>query len=148
MKTAAIVLAVLLASVLLQAPAPRAENAHAENAHAENAHGAAASDPVFVPMAPLVVPVFYAGDVRLHLIYVVQLEAGDADAGARIRENMPRLRDAYLRALAGMADRIGEGPPPDLERVKRTLAAASERVLGPHVVNEVLIQRSFSRRPS
>jgi len=47
-----------------------------------------------------------------------------------------------------MADRIGDGPMPDDERVKRTLGAASERVLGPHVVNGILIQRSFSRRAS
>jgi flagellar basal body-associated protein FliL len=137
MKSAAILLAVLLASVVLQAPAPRAEEGHA-----------APSGPVYIAVAPLVISVIHAGDVRLHLTYVVQLEAEDADAGQRIRDQMPRLRDAYLRALAAMADRVGEGPPPDLERVKRTLSAASDRVLGPHVVNEVLIQRSVSRRPS
>ena len=138
MKATAILLAGLLCGAALQAPA----------AHAEDSHAAAPSGPVFVPVAPLVVPVFSAGQVRLHLYYVLQLEAGDADAGARIREQMPRLRDAYLRALAGIADRIGDGPMPDDERIKRTLGAASERVLGPHVVNGILIQRSFSRRAS
>ena len=108
----------------------------------------AAGRPVFVPIAPLVVPVIHAGEVRVHLVYVVQLEVGDAAAGARIAEMMPRLRDAYLRALAGMADRVGAGDPPDIERVKRSLGAASDRVLGPHVVREVLVQRSFTRRPS
>ena len=138
MKAVAILLAGLLCGAVLQPTASRAEDAHAP----------APAGPVFVAVAPLVVPVFHAGDVRLHLVYVVQLEAGNAEAGARIREMMPRLRDAYLRALAGIADRMGEGAPPDLERVKRSLSAASERVLGPHVVNEVLIERSFTRRAS
>ena len=138
MKATAILLAGLLCGAVLQVPA----------VHAEDSHAAAPSGPVFVPVAPLVVPVFSDGGVRLHLYYVLQLEAGDADAGARIRELMPRLRDAYLRALAGMADRMGDGPMPDDERVKRTLSVASERVLGPHVVHEILIQRSFSRRAS
>ncbi len=75
-------------------------------------------------------------------------EAADAAAGVRIRDQMPRLRDAYLRALAVIADRMGSGPAPELERVKRALAAASARVLGDHVVNDVLIQRSFLRRVS
>jgi len=135
MKAAAILLAMLLASAPIAA------------AHAEEAHPAPAG-PVFVPIEPLVVPVFHGGDVRLHLVYVVQLEVGDAAAGARIREMMPRLRDAYLRALAGVADRVGGGAAPDLERIKRSLSAASDRVLGPHVVNGVLIQRSFTRRAS
>ncbi len=137
MKAAATLLALLLCSFVLQATAPRAEEAHP-----------APSGPVFVPVDPLVVPVFHAGSVRLHLIYVVQLEAGDAAAGARIREMMPRLRDAYLRALAGIADRVGSGSAPDVERVKRSLTAAGERVLGPHVINGVLIERSFARRAS
>jgi flagellar basal body-associated protein FliL len=137
MKAAATLLAVLVCSAMLLVRAPRAEEAPVVPA-----------GPVFVPVDPLVVPVFHAGDVRLHLIYVVQLEAGDAAASARIREMMPRLRDAYLRALAGIADRVGSGAAPDIERVKRSLAAASERVLGPRVVNGVLIERSFSRRAS
>lgn len=139
MKAIAIVVAVLAGSVVVQAPAPRAEDAHGAPAPA---------GPVFVAVDPLVIPVIDAGSVRRHLVYVLQLEAADAAAGARIRDQMPRLRDAFLRALANIADRVGNGPAPDVERVKRSLAAASERVLGPHVVNDVLIQRSFLRRVS
>ena len=136
-------------AIFLSACLVIAGQAITRSAHAEDAHGAPASTgPLYVPIAPLVVPLIRGSDVRRHLIFVVQLEVADANAGARVREMMPRLRDAYLRALARLADRQDDSTPPDLERVKRGLAAASGTVLGEHVVLDVLVQRSFVRRPS
>lgn len=118
------------------------------SARAEDAHAPAAAGPIYVPIDPLVVPLIRGSDVRRHLIFVVQLEVADAAAGARVREMMPRLRDAYLRALVRLADRQDDTAPPDLERVKAGLVTASGRVLGDEVVRGVLVQRSFVRRPS
>ena len=135
----AAVLVLVLALAALGWPSP---------ARAEDAHAPAAAGPIYVPVDPLVVPLIRGSDVRRHLIFVVQLEVADAVAGARVREMMPRLRDAYLRALARLADRLDDSTPPDLERVKRGLATASGQVLGQQVVLDVLVHRSFVRRPS
>jgi flagellar basal body-associated protein FliL len=142
MKAFAILAAALLCLGSLAAgpTAARAEDAH----HGAEEH--APQGPVFVAIEPLVVPVIRGSEVRLTLVYVVQLEVADADAATQARAQMPRLRDAYLRALAGIADRSGADVTPDIEWVKRSLAAASNRVLGEHVVREVLVQRSFTRR--
>ncbi len=138
-RRSAAILALVLALAVPAWPGP---------AHAEDAHAPAPAGPIYVPVDPLVVPLIRGSDVRRHLIFVVQLEVADAAAGARVREMMPRLRDAYLRALARLADRQDDTAPPDLERVKRGLATASGQVLGQHVVLDVLVHRSFVRRPS
>lgn len=65
---------------------------------------------------------------------VISVEAGIdvADAGLRSRaaQSAPRLRAAYAEALRDFGAALLPGAPPDVERLARTLQAATDRVLG------------------
>lgn len=65
---------------------------------------------------------------------VVTIEAGldipDEKLRAAAMRSMPRLRDAYNRALAGIGPSTPRGGTPDLDRVSDAMQKITDQVLG------------------
>jgi len=126
----------------LQAPAEGDKTAAAA---AEGEHKAAA-EAVFVDVGEIIVPV-YSRDGKDKLMVVrFELELGDVMPVDEVRYLLPRLRDAYIGTLSTLAGR-GELVEESQRNatIKRALKLASDRVLGPDVIADVLIQRAWQQ---
>src|SRR5581483_369433 len=99
-----------------------------------NAAAAAANpgDPVYVDLAPLVLPVIDGDKVQQVLQFTVTLQVADEKTADHIRAVKPRLTDAYIQDLYGALDRrrVLDGKVLDIERLKDELKRVSVGVLG------------------
>lgn len=103
--------------------------------------------PVFVQLAPISLPVFDGGEVIRQASLVLSLELAKGKSENDIAEKRPILRDAFIGALYAFYDRRhSEDRVIDAEAIKTRLQKAANRVLGPGVVQDVLIQQAFERR--
>ena len=126
----------------LRAPA---EGDKAATAAAEGEHKSEAKA-VFVDVGEIIVPV-YGRDGKDKLMVVrFELELGEVMPVEDVRYMLPRLRDAYIGTLSTLA---GRGELVEESRrnatIKRALKLASDRVLGPEVIRDVLIQRAWQQ---
>ncbi len=101
---------------------------------------------VFVDVGEIIVPV-YGRDGKDKLMVVrFELEIGDVMPVDEVRYLLPRLRDAYIGTLSTLA---GRGELVEESRrnatIKHALKLASDRVLGPDVIADVLIQRAWQQ---
>lgn len=103
---------------------------------------------IFVKLRPLILPVMGRDQVDQMLVLIVALEVPSMEAAARVDSVQPRLTDAFISVLYGALDNgsVMEGTLVDVSRIKTKLADASERVLGPGIVKNVLIQ-TVNQRP-
>ena len=62
-------------------------------------------DGVFVEMEPLTVPFVQDGKFAHYIVLTVSLEVKSQDYATRCREQIPRIRDAFVGALHGLAER-------------------------------------------
>ncbi len=98
----------------------------------------------FIKLDPLQIAVTPDGRRFYQVLLAVSLEVPQAENQAVVEKLMPRLRDAYIRELYGRpVNRDGRWGPQELELVKRRLLAQSDRVLGPGVVSNVLVQQAL-----
>ena len=75
------------------------------------------------------------------MLLVVNLEVGSKRDIARVREMLPRLRDAFVTELHALAaTRSPDQRLINVGRVKARLIAGAHKVLGPGVVRDVLVQ--------
>jgi hypothetical protein len=94
-----------------------------------------------------VIPVIEGDEVTRSVSVGVVLELAEGQTAASIEAKRPVLVDAFYRELYGMfaqrsgADRIAED-----RTVKERLGRTADRVLGPGVVREVLIQQLFEQQ--
>jgi flagellar FliL protein len=124
--------------------APEGEQAAAPEA-TNTGHGAA-PQASFVDVGEIIVPV-YSRDGRDNLMFIrMELEVGAAMSADKVRYLLPRLRDAYIVTLSTLA---GRGELVEESRrnatIKRALKLASDRVLGPDAVKDVLLQRAWQQ---
>jgi len=101
---------------------------------------------VFVDVGEIIVPV-YSRDGKDKLMVVrFELQLGDVMPVDQVRYLLPRLRDAYIGTLSTLAGR-GELVEESQRNatIKRALKLASDRVLGPDVIADVLIQRAWQQ---
>ena len=131
--------AILLLIGLLTAGAARAEEASKD--------GVNPGDPIYVDMAPMVLPVIDGDRVQQVLQFTVTIEVPDEKAADHIRAVKPRLTDAYIQDLYGALDRrrVLDGKVLDIERLKDELKKVSVAVLGDKGFGEILIQRVSQR---
>jgi len=129
--------------LLIVLPAVAAEHGPSKAAKKEGT----VEGPTFVKLPPIVLPVFNSQNKvtrQAGLVLALELTAGKTEAD--IEPNRRKLYDAFLTDLytlydqAGGANRVIE---PSL--IKQRLQETSERVLGPGIVHEVLIQQAFER---
>lgn len=104
--------------------------------------------PVFAQIGPMIIPVLGAKTVEQNITITVSLEVDDDAAKDIVKAQSPRLVDAYVQALYGGIDKgqVLEGQLLNIPAVKTKLMEATEKVLGPDVVSDVLIQ-SVNQRP-
>lgn len=109
--------------------------------------------PAFVQVGPLILPIVGETRIEQTVIVVVSVELADDPTKEAVRIYVPRLADAYLRALYGSVGRsdIIEGQLVSIPAVKAKLTAATHAVLDPIVgkemVNDVHIQ-NVTQRPA
>jgi flagellar protein FliL len=125
----------------LEAPA---EGEHAA-VPAEGEHKAEAKA-VFVDVGEIIVPVYNRDGKNNLMVVRMELEIGEAMAVDEVRYMLPRLRDAYIGTLSTLA---GRGELVDESQrsatIKRALKLASDRVLGPDAIRDVLLQRAWQQ---
>jgi flagellar FliL protein len=101
---------------------------------------------VFVDVGEIIVPV-YSRDGKDKLMVVrFELQIGDVMPVDEVRYLLPRLRDAYIGTLSTLAGR-GELVEESQRNatIKHALKLASDRVLGPDAITDVLIQRAWQQ---
>jgi hypothetical protein len=103
--------------------------------------GSAPEPPRFIDLDPLIVPVFHGSEIVTTIQISVKLEAIGIINETKIGRIKPRLSDAYIKDLYSFIPRLLENQ----ERVnvfiiKKRLQMVSERVAGPGVVSDVLVQ--------
>lgn len=100
--------------------------------------------PVFVELQPISAPVIRKSRVRYYVHFGVSLQLVDEAAKERVYQQMPRLRDAFLRDLHGRSVmRSDDAEEIDFDAVKMRLMAQAEQVLGRGAVRDVLLTRAL-----
>jgi len=128
---------------LLKPPAADAKAAVAKPAEAEHKSEAKA---VFVDVGEIIVPVYNRDGKNNLMVVRMQLEIGEVMPVDQVRYMLPRLRDAYIGTLSTLAGR-GELTEESQRNatMKHALKLASDRVLGPEAIKDVLIQRAWQQ---
>jgi flagellar protein FliL len=104
--------------------------------------------PIFVDLDPVTVPVIRDGQVIQHMTFVVVLQVGTEAERGLVTKSMRRLTDAYIKELHVLLARRFAWEDGDIvPLVRKRLMAASERVMGPEAVEEVLVKGIQSRKP-
>lgn len=114
-------------------------------APAEDPHKAEAKA-VFVDVGEIIVPVYNRDGKNNLMVVRMELEVGEVMPVDEVRYMLPRLRDAYIGTLSTLA---GRGELVDESQrsatIKRALKLASDRVLGPEAIRDVLLQRAWQQ---
>lgn len=98
-------------------------------------------EPKFLDMDPLVISLFDADKLAGTIQIVVKLETSSDANSILIQKQMPRLNDAFLRELHAFIPRHLRGADRlDLPVVKDRLQMVADKVLGPKIVSNVLVQ--------
>ena len=104
--------------------------------------------PVYAQIGPMIVPLMGAKNVQQNIMFTVSLEVDDEVTRESVRAQGPRLTDAYVQALYGGLEtgQVIDGQILNIPALKAKLQEATDKVLGPDVVHDVLIQ-SVTQRP-
>jgi flagellar FliL protein len=95
----------------------------------------------FVKVDPLSLPVIREGRVVRHVTVILTLEVPEGGANRVVFKSMRQLQDAYIHELHSLYSRRFAWEHNRLIHfVKRRILAASEKVLGPDIVHEVVVQ--------
>lgn len=98
-------------------------------------------DPVYVHIAPMVLPVISDEGVEQLVTLVIDLEVKDFNVADTVHSQMPRVRDALMRALYGGLGKgtLRNGKLVDVAKVKAKIQKAVTDVIGDGL-RDVLIQ--------
>ena len=104
--------------------------------------GRFAGDPVYVHLEPLVMPIITEDGAEQIVTLLIDIEVKDFDAGDLVHSNMPRVRDALLRALYGGlgSGKLQNGRMVNVTAIKNRATKAIGEVIGAENVREVLVQ--------
>jgi flagellar FliL protein len=107
----------------------------------------AVEGPTFVKLPPIVLPVFNSQNkVTRQAGLVLALELNPGKTEADIEPNRRKLYDAFITDLYSLYDQTGStGRAIEPGLIKQRLQETSDRLLGPGIVHEVLIQQAFER---
>ncbi|MGE0253879.1 MAG: hypothetical protein AB7N54_15715 [Alphaproteobacteria bacterium] len=99
------------------------------------------AEPVFVRMDPLHVAFYVGNGDRRRLAISARLEVdGARHDDSFVYAFMPRLREAFMRALTDRPIPGADDGKPDLVHIKNRMRAAAIDVVGAGVVADVLVQ--------
>lgn len=104
--------------------------------------GRFAGDPVYVHMAPMVLPVISDQGVEQLVTFQIDIEVKDFDVADHIHTIMPRVVDSLMRALYGGLGQgsLRRGKLVDVTKIKAKATAAISEVVGAEGIRDVLIQ--------
>ncbi|CAA7617824.1 flagellar basal body-associated protein FliL [Magnetospirillum sp. UT-4] len=98
--------------------------------------------PAYVEFGLLIVPVVQDREVRKQAEMILRLEVPHNKQDV-VAQNLPRLQNAYLQDMMSFLPRHLRGTDQlDHDVIRRRLTQLSERVLGPGLVRDVLIEQS------
>lgn len=96
---------------------------------------------VYIDLDPLFIPFQSVAGNRHKIVVVLSLEVGRArKEDKRVRSLMPRLREAYVRALTSRPFPGTEDGSIETVYLKNRIRAENIKVLGIGVVNDVLVR--------
>ncbi len=129
-------------------PDPLQDHSATSNAPKDAAGNFVGEGPFYVNIAPFVLPVIGEKGPEQLISLVITLEVVDGKAAAIIKQRLPRLNDAYLQTLYGALDQklVNKGQLVDIGLVKQRLRAPTERILGPDVAKDILVQAVAQRK--
>jgi len=97
--------------------------------------------PLFVDVPQLLIPVFEGDKVATTVQIQITLETSSEDNKVKVKHLMPRLNDAFLRALYTLVPQLlKKGTQIDVDVVKLRLQSVATKVAGEGVISRVLIQ--------
>jgi len=111
------------------------EEEHAE----EGGHGAALAQPQFTSLEFLALPVVRGTTLRHYLHVEARLQSPDKQSAREIQTKMPLVRDAIVRDLFRAPLSAASGSKVDVAVVKQRILAAARQILGPEVIEDVLV---------
>ncbi len=136
-------LVILFAAVFALAGTP----AHAEGHGGAPKHKAKSTltmsdEAYYITMAPMVLPVINEHGIREVVSMIVALEVKEEKDKDQVNSLVPRLNDAYMRALYGRIDSAvyRNGQFLDVNKLKTKLTFVTDTIVGKGKVQEVLIQ--------
>lgn len=101
----------------------------------------------FVHLEPIFAPIYSDRAFGGYVLLVLNLELPDGRKIALVEEKMTPLRDAFLRDLYLQAAlRRSNEPTVNIARIKKRFLNLAERILGPGVVGDILIETAVERR--
>ncbi|MBT5413565.1 MAG: hypothetical protein HOH66_02595 [Rhodospirillaceae bacterium] len=107
---------------------------------------AAIERPQFVRIDNLIIPVIRRDRVERHVSLSVALEVRDAENRRTVQRALPHLRHAFIVDLNGYLRMLkSEDNPRFLLTVKRRLLKVGIAVVGPGLIDAVLVQQSSER---
>lgn len=104
--------------------------------------GRFAGDPVYVHLAPMVLPVISDAGVEQLITIVIDVEVKDFDVADNFHTNMPKVMDALMRGLYGGLGQgsLRNGKLVDVARVKNKATTALQSVISDGGIKNVLVQ--------
>jgi len=127
---------VLGASVAAVAPVTPAY----ANGGGEAAEGAAKIS--YITMDPIILPIIDRNGISQTISLVVSIQVDDPANAAEVKDNLPKLADAYLSDMYGTLSKKAsmEGGVIKVSMLKARLVAVSQKVMGKDKINDVLLQ--------
>jgi flagellar basal body-associated protein FliL len=107
-----------------------------------------AGDPVYVHLAPMILPVITDTGAEQIVTLQIAIEVKDFDAADSVHTNMPRVMDALMRVLYGGLGNgnLRNGQLVDVDKIKTSATSAVGEVIGADNIRNVLIEAIAQRR--
>jgi flagellar FliL protein len=104
--------------------------------------GRFSGDPIYVHIAPLVLPVINDKGVEQIVSIILDVQVKDFDAADAMHTNMPRVMDALMSSLYGSLgqESLRGGKLVNVGKVKSKAIAAIGKVVGADNIRDVLVQ--------
>lgn len=96
----------------------------------------------YVRLDPMIMPVIGQHGIEEVVSIVVALQVADQRGVEKVNGMVPKIKDAYVRALYGNIDRsiYRNGQFLDITKLKNKLIAVTEGIAGKDIIQDVLIQ--------
>lgn len=98
-----------------------------------------------VNIDPLVMPIFEEGTVRRFLVLELSFEVFQPDGGLIVQSQLPRIQNAFLTYILSLQAKGLNDKLTDLRFLKERLLRVTTDVVGPGVVNDILLKNVFER---
>lgn len=146
----AVLLLFLMSSAAMAAGGEKKKATHpaGEGAPKASESGGLGGSKVYVSIGPIILPVITDDGPQQIVTMIVSLQVNDTGDSDKVRQQLPRLIDSYMRALYGKLDsnNMHNGVVVDVDFVKRKVTKATEEIMGTGLVEDVLIQAISQRQ--